>query len=602
MMISTYKEEYKTMKEQWKVYAKKADFNRIASEYGITPILARIIRNRDIIGEKQIQTYLYGTVNDLHSPRQMKDIEKAARLIKQAIEKQIKILVASDYDDDGIFASMILYEAIQSLGGRVTVDMPSRIKEGYGLNERMVEEAYEQGVGMIVTCDNGIAAVEAIRYAKLLGMQVIVTDHHEVPFQEQEGIRTYFLPDADAIVNPKQNDCSYPFKGLCGAGVAYKLVQVLYEDAHKPVQQLYQFLEYAAIATVADVMDLVEENRIIVKEGLKRLRKTENIGLLAIMEASNIVPSQINSYHIGFVIGPAFNAAGRLETAQMAVDLLRETDCERARQMAVELKQLNDQRKDMTAKGVEDAVAIIEQSDWKKDRVLLVYLKDCHESIAGIIAGRLRERYYRPVYVFTDAEQGIKGSGRSIEGYHMFEGLIECKQLLDRFGGHAMAAGLSLKKENLERLRYHLNKNCTVKEDVFIPKVMIDVPMPLSYISEAFVEQLQYLEPFGKGNQKPLFARQHFRILSARIIGKNQNVCKMRVADTDGVTMDALYFGDISLFLHDIEMEYGKQEVEKMMRGAANAVDMAFTYYPSMNEFRGVRTLQIVVQNYCRIS
>ena len=589
------------MREQWKIYAKKADFNKIAQQYGITPVLARIIRNRDIVGEQEIETYLYGSVEQLLSPYQMKDIEKAVFLIEKAIKKQVRILVASDYDDDGIFASMILYEAIKRLGGSVTVDMPSRVKEGYGLNERMIDEAFENGVGMIVTCDNGIAATEAIAYAKSLGIIVVVTDHHEVPFKEEMGIRSYILPNADAIVNPKQKDCNYPFKGLCGAGVAYKLVQVLYENAKLPLEELYRFLEYAAIATVADVMDLVGENRIIVKEGLKRLRKTNNIGLLAIMEANKLTPSQLNSYHIGFIIGPAFNAAGRLETAQMAVDLLRETDSNRARQMAVELTELNNRRKDMTAKGVEDAVQIIEQSKWKNDRILLVYLKDCHESIAGIIAGRLREKYYRPVYVFTDAENGIKGSGRSIEAYHMFEGLIACKDLLDRFGGHAMAAGLSLKKENLELLRKRLNQDCILNDEDFIPKVMIDVPMPLSYNSEAFIQQLQYLEPFGKGNPKPLFARQHFRILSARVIGKNKNVCKMRVADTDGMTMDALYFGDVDQFLNDMEREYGTDEIQKVMRGAANQVDMAFTYYPTINEFRGIRSTQIVVQNYCRI-
>ncbi len=589
------------MKEQWKIYAKKADFNKIAEQYGITPVLARIIRNRDIIGEQEIENYLYGGVEDLFSPYQMKDIKKAALLIERAIKNQIRILVASDYDDDGIFASMILYEAIKRLGGIVTVDMPSRVKEGYGLNERMIEEAFENGVRMIVTCDNGIAATEAVAYAKSLGIIVVVTDHHEVPFKEEMGTRSYILPNADAIVNPKQKDCNYPFKGLCGAGVAYKLVQVLYENAKLSSEELYQFLEYAAIATVADVMDLVGENRIIVKEGLRRLRRTDNIGLLAIMEASKIIPSQINSYHIGFIIGPAFNAAGRLETAQMAVDLLRETDFNRARQMALELTELNNRRKDMTAKGVEDAIQIIEQSEWRNDRILLVYLKECHESIAGIIAGRLREKYYRPVYVFTDAERGMKGSGRSIEAYHMFEGLVACKDLLDRFGGHAMAAGLSLKKENLELLRKRLNEECTLDEEAFIPKVMIDVPMPLSYISEGFIEQLQYLEPFGKGNPKPLFARQHFGILSAKILGKNKNVCKMRVADTDGMTMDALYFGDVHQFLNDIEREYGADEIQKMMQGVANQVDMAFTYYPSINEFRGVRSLQIVVQNYCRI-
>ncbi len=637
------------MKERWRVYGKKADFEQIAQTFHISPVTARIMRNRDVDGEDAIRRYLYGTVEDLYDPLLMKDMEKAADLVEEAVRNGEKIAISSDFDVDGIFSGMILLTGLTRIGGTVSVYTPDRVKEGYGINNRIVEEAWKKGVGMIVTCDNGIAAFDPILRAKELGMKVVVTDHHEVPYTERNGIRYYQLPMADAIVDHKQKDCPYPFKKLCGAGITYKLIQVLYERFGVPKEEQYELLEYAGIATVADVMDLEEENRIIVKEGLRRLGFTKNLGLQALMEVNDIDPKSLTAYHIGFIIGPCFNAAGRLETVKMAFDLLqsatKDEAMKRAKELkelndsrkdltqkgveqaielletvkmafdllqsatkdeamkrAKELKELNDSRKDLTQKGVEQAIELIERSEWKNDKVLLVRLHDCHESLVGIIAGRIREKYYKPVFVFTDAEEGIKGSGRSIEGYHMFDSLMRCQDLLDRFGGHAMAAGLSLKEENLEILRRRLNEDCGLTEEQMIPLVQIDVPMPLSYITEELIEEFKLLEPFGKGNTKPIFAQQHFQIAKANIIGKNKNVMKFQVIGQDHASMEALYFGDIEDLIRFIKEEYGEEQFDRMMEGRRNEVDLAFTYYPSVNEFRGTRSLQIVIQNYCRVS
>ncbi len=590
------------MRERWRVYGKKADFNRIAQTFHISPVTARIIRNRDVDGEDAIRRYLYGTVEDLYDPRRMKDMGKAADLVEEAVRNGVKIAISSDFDVDGIFSGMILLEGILRIGGEASVYTPDRVKEGYGLNDRIVEEAHSEGYGMILTCDNGIAAAEPILRAKELGMTVVVTDHHEVPYTlEESGERRYHLPAADAVVDHKQEDCPYPFKKLCGAGVTYKLIQILYERFGVEREELYRLLEYAAIATVADVMDLEGENRIIVREGLRRLGATKNLGLQALMEVNGMDPKHLTAYHIGFIIGPCFNAAGRLETVKMAFDLLKAKTREEATARAETLKELNDSRKNMTQKGVEQAVELIEQSPWKQDKILLVRLHGCHESLVGIIAGRIREKYYKPVFVFTDAEEGIKGSGRSIEGYHMFDGLMQCQDLLERFGGHAMAAGLSLKEENLEPLRKRLNDACTLTQEELTPLVQIDVPMPLSYITEELIEEFKLLEPFGKGNTKPIFAQQHFQIAKGSIIGKNKNVMKFQVIGQDNTAMEALYFGDLDDLIQLIKTEYGEEQFERMMEGRRNDVDLAFTYYPSVNEFRGRRSLQIVIQNYCRI-
>lgn len=590
------------MREKWILQTKKADFEAIGQKFHISPVLARIMVNRNVKEEEEIKKYLYGELKDLHNPHLMKDLDGAVKRISAEVEQKKIIAIATDYDNDGLLSAYTLKKAIETIGGRAEVFAPDRVTEGYGLNDRIVEDAYHTGAGLLVTCDNGIAAISAIAYAKEKGMEVIVTDHHEVQFEEQEdGSRKFILPDADYIVNPKQADCEYPFKGLCGAGVVFKMIQVLYEQYSIPQKQLENLLQYTAIATVADVMDLTDENRIIVKKGLALLKDTDNLGLEALIEANQLDKNRISAYHIGFVIGPCFNAAGRLETVKKAFDLLESKTKEEAAQRAVSLKALNDSRKDMTLEGVEQAVELIEHTELIHDKVLLVKLENTHESLAGIIAGRIREIYHKPIIVFTDTEDGIKGSGRSIESYNMFEELLKCKALLSKFGGHPMAAGLSLPLENLEPLRKQLNENAALTEEDFIPVIKIDVPMPIGYISEKFVEELEYLEPFGKANPKPVFAEQHFSIIAGTIIGKNKNVWKGRIRNQAGDVIEAIYFGDIDRFMDFMKEEYGAAEVEQMMQGRKNNIDIAFTYYPSINEFRGEVTLQIVIQNYCRV-
>ncbi len=592
------------MRERWILYSKRADFARIAKTYGIDQVTARVMRNRDVTDEREIYSYLEGTKESLHSPYLMKDAKKAAQMIDRAITAGDLIAIASDFDNDGIFSSMVLYEAITGLGGRAHVYTPHRVREGYGLNERIVIEAAENGAQMILTCDNGIAAFEAIALAKSMGLTVVVTDHHEVPYEESTEGKKYLLPSADAIVNPKQEDCGYPYKNLCGTGVVYKLMELLYDLKGRKKDEIYRFLDYTAIATVADVMELTGENRILVKEGLKMLRNTNRIGLKALIDAAGIDMKTLSAYHIGFVIGPCFNAAGRLDTVKTALELLMSKNESEAVLYAAHLKEMNDERKNMTLAGVEQAAAVIEEAEWREDKVYLVYLKDCHESIAGIIAGRLRERYARPVLVFTDAaEEGlIKASGRSIEAYHMFEQLSACRDLFVRFGGHKMAAGLTMKACYLEELRRRLLAKCPLDEDDLCPIVMIDAAMPLGYVSEHLIEDLEKLEPFGRGNEKPLFAQQHVSVLKLSKIGKNKNMIKMQVCGPEGFVMDALYFGDGNEFISFLEKEYGKEAVGMAMRGVHNPIDIGITYYPQVNVYREQRSLQIVVQNYCRVA
>lgn len=588
--------------EKWILEMKKGDFNGIAQEYGISPVLARIMVNRGVREKEQIRRYLKGTMEDLYDPRLLLDMDQAVDLVSESIEKKEKIGIASDFDVDGIFSSMILWTAFTKLGADCFIETPNRVTEGYGLNRRIVDDCLEKGAKLLITCDNGIAALDAVEYAKENGLTVVVTDHHEVPFEEKgDGERIYIKPKADAIVNPKQAECTYPFPKLCGAGVTFKLAQILYERYGILKSELEPLIEYAAIATVADVMDLEDENRILVKTGLKLLEHTKNKGLQAILRVNNLEGKRISAYHIGFVIGPCFNAAGRLETVKSALDLLMCNNEAQAEVMAENLKALNDSRKEMTIQGFEQAVEKIEHSDLMSDKVILVKLEECHESLVGIIAGRVRERYHKPVIVFTDAEEGIKGSGRSIEAYNMFEELLKCKDLLGRFGGHPMAAGLSLLEENLEELRRRLNENTTLTEEDLRPVVRIDVAMPIEYITEEFVEQLELLEPFGKGNPKPIFAEQHFRFTGGNIIGKNKNVLKAKVVNGSGARIEALYFGQIDQLQEYIIEEFGQQEWERMMHGDRNNVDLGLTYYPDINEYMGRKTPQIVIQNYCRI-
>lgn len=569
--------------EKWFVSAKKADFKEIGRQFDIDPVIARLIRNRDVTGAKAIQEYLRGTIQDIPGPELLKGMKEATSILKQKIREKKKIRIIGDYDIDGVTATYILIKGLERLGARADTYIPDRITDGYGIHMPLIYKALEDGVDTIVTCDNGIAASKEIGFAKEKGLTVIVTDHHEVPFIEDNGERTYILPPADAVINTKQPGCPYPNKNLCGAVVAMKLIWALYDDSHIPETEKEEFLELAAIATVGDVMDLQGENRILVKEGLKRLPYTKNKGLQALIRVTGLEGSRISSYHIGFVLGPCINASGRLDTAARSLRLLQCEDAGEAARLAGDLKALNDSRKALTEKGKDAAIQLIENTDLKKDLVLVVYLPECHESLAGIIAGRIREKYNRPVFVLTKGEKGVKGSGRSIQQYSMFEELVKCGDLLDQYGGHPMAAGLSLPEENVSLLRKRLNEQCNLKEEDLISKVIIDVPMPISYISTKLVEQLSLLEPFGKGNTKPLFAQKNVKAINSRVIGKNHNVTKLQLMDEQGYVIEAVYFGNIPEFMDFLS--------------ARDKISV--TYYPEINRYQGRETLQVIIQNYC---
>lgn len=572
--------------EKWFVAMKKADFNGIAEKYQISPIIARLMRNRDVIGDDAIDFYLNGTVEDLYDGLLMKDMDRAVDILKEKIEEGKKIRVIGDYDIDGVNATYILQQGLAGLGADVDTDIPDRIKDGYGLNQMLIDRALEDDVDTIITCDNGIAAMSEIAYGKENGMTIVVTDHHEVPYLEENGEKKYLLPPADAVVDPHRADCEYPFKGLCGAAVAYKLVEVLYRVSGKSEQEVEhlqeRLMENVAIATIGDVMDLVGENRVFVKKGLELLKTTKNEGLHALMQCTGVDTANLNTYHIGFVIGPCINAGGRLDTAKRALELLNASNRREAVTLAADLKELNDSRKEMTEEGVEEAVRQIESSSWKDDQVLVVYLPECHESIAGIIAGRIKERYYRPTFVLTKGETGVKGSGRSIEAYDMFAEMSRCRELFTKFGGHKLAAGLSLEEENVEVFRKRINELADLTEEDLQMKVSIDMRLPFPYINEELIHELKILEPFGKGNGKPLFAESKLRVIQPRIFGKNRNVLKCRLEDQQGNQMEAVYFGEVEDCLRQME----KKQI------------MSFTYYPSINEYMGRRTIQLTIVNY----
>lgn len=566
--------------EKWVVSAKRGDFNGIGQRFGIDPVIARLIRNRDIVEESNIEKYLHGSISMLYEPLLMKDMERAIEILEQKIREQKKIRIIGDYDIDGVCSTYILFEGLRKLGAKVDIEIPDRIKDGYGINIDLIDAALEADIDTILTCDNGISASEQIAHGKAAGMTIVITDHHEIPYEETEdGIR-YLIPDADAVVNPKQADCGYPFKELCGAGVAFQLIRAMYRKCGVE-KQVWELLPFAAIATVGDVMNLVDENRIIVKEGLKMLEHTSHPGLQALIAVNQLENRPITAYHVGFVLGPCMNASGRLSTAKRAFALLRSTSRQEADVLAGDLKALNDSRKEMTEQGTEEAILQVESSDLKNDRVLVVYLPECHESLAGIIAGRIREKYGKPAFVLTRGEEGVKGSGRSIETYSMYQELVKCKHLLSKFGGHPMAAGLSLPEENVSAFRSQLNELCTLTEEDLIEKVVIDVAMPLSYITIPLVRQISYLEPFGKGNKKPVFAQPKIRLMGLRILGKNRNVVRMQALDQTGYSMEAMYFGDADAFAEKVS----QKEFWDIL------------YYPDVNVYQGRENLQIILQN-----
>lgn len=566
--------------ERWVMLRKGADFAGIGKKFQISPRLACLIRNRDVVGEEAIGQYLNGTIGDLCDGMLMKDMDKAVEILREKLEEGKRLRVIGDYDIDGVNATYILLEGLKRLGADADYDIPDRMTDGYGLNIHLIQRAYDDGVDTVLTCDNGIAAAEEIAFGKDMGMTVIVTDHHEVPFEEWGGKKQYLLPPADAVVDPKRPDCEYPFPHLCGAAVAYKLMEALWESMGRDSEDLDDLIENVAIATVGDVMDLKGENRIFVKEGLQMLERTRNPGLRSLIECTGLADKTISAYHIGFVLGPCLNASGRLDTAKRALRLLEAKTRKEADQLAWDLKALNDSRKEMTEKAVKEAELMVEASALKEDRVLVIYLPDCHESLAGIVAGRIRERYYKPAFVLTNASEGLKGSGRSIEAYSMYEELSRCKDLLMRFGGHRQAAGLSMKRENLESFRKMINDYCMLTPKDLTEKVVIDMEMPFSCVTEGLIRELALLEPFGKGNTKPVFAARNVRLMDMRVMGRKKNVLKMRAVDANGNTVEAVYFGDV-----------------ENLSGRKDTL-LSITYYPTLNEYMGQATPQIVITHY----
>lgn len=584
--------------EKWFIKNNGMDPLKISKDLGISEIISKILINRNLIDYKDITNFLEPKLEKLHSPLLMADLELGANILKEKIEMKKKIRIVGDYDVDGVISVYILYISLKRLNAQVDYIIPDRVQDGYGINNEIIEQAKIDGIDLIITCDNGISAVEQIARAKKLGLTVIVTDHHDLTYIEEDGVKKYITPEADAVINPKRLDCHYPFKKLCGAGVAYKLIEYLNSLFNISLEKTHLLLEFVAIATVCDVVDLVDENRIIVKKGLELINSTKNIGLKNLIEESGIGEKKITIYHLGFVIGPTINASGRLDSAMIALDLLMCEDPNKAKDMAKNLRGINEERKSMTQEGIDNLINTIEKTSMKKDKILVIYDPDIHESIAGIIAGRIKDRYHMPTIVLTKGLEGIKGSGRSIDEYNMFEELTKVKDILNRFGGHPMAAGLSLDEDNIHSLRRQLNSLTTLTEDDMIPKIYIDMGLPIEYISYQLVEDLQSLEPFGKGNPKPIFGEKSLRINRCSILGINQNVLKLNLESKKGTLIEGMYFGDIEQFEIKLIEKYGKQELEKLYKGLKNNVLVDIVYNPNINQYMGNSKLQLIIQNY----
>lgn len=584
--------------QQWILINKKADFKAIGEKFHIDQVTARIMRNRELVEEEDIRRFLSGDLNDLYNPHLLKDGDCLVDILVEKIQSKQAIRIIGDYDIDGVMATYVLKTALDRCGANASIQIPDRIHDGYGLNLRLIEKAKEDGIDTVLTCDNGIAAIEEIAYAKELGMTVLVTDHHEIPYEETDGIRTYRRSQADAIVNPHQKECAYPYKFLCGATVAWKVVCLLYEKMGISFTEAEELLENVAFATVGDIMPLTDENRILVKEGIKRIRKTNNIGMKALIAQCGLEAGQIDAFHFGFVLGPCINASGRLDTAKRALELFFQNNPAHAMQIANELVVLNEERKEMTKEGVEEAIRFYEENNCDKDDVLVIYLPEVHESIAGIIAGRIRERYYKPTFILTKAEDGAKGSGRSTEEYSMYEELCKCQELFSKFGGHPMAAGLSLPEENIPVFREKINELARMSDMDQMPKVRIDVPMPMSYVTLDLVREFSILEPFGKDNTKPVFADRNLRVKRMWIIGKNRNVLKFSLVTEQGNVKTGIYFGDIEAFCAYIEEKFGRAQLEAALEGRENDISLSLVYFPKINNFRGEEELQFEIQYY----
>lgn len=584
--------------EKWIEIRKGGNFMEMAKKYGIDPLIARIIRNRDIIDEKEITEYLYGGKEALHNPHLLKDVDKAAEIIAEGIAEKKAMRIIGDYDIDGVNATYILLDGIRRCGGKVDAAIPDRMKDGYGINEHLIEQALSDGKELLITCDNGIAAINEINFAKEKGMTVVVTDHHEIPYRNTEQGKEFLRSNADAIVNPKQADCPYPCKGICGAVVAWKLVQVLYERMDIPVEEADIFIENAGFATVGDVMDLTGENRILVKLGLKALEHTKNPGMKALIAKNKLSDKPLSAYHIGFVLGPCINASGRLDTAKRSLELLLERDEVKASALAGELVELNESRKYMTQQETQKALEQIEKEDREKDKVLVVYLPECHESLAGIIAGRIREAYQRPVFVLTRGEEGVKGSGRSIEAYSMFDKMTEVAELFTKYGGHPMAAGLSMREEDIDKLREQLNQKAELSEEDMAEVVRLDAVLPMSYFTVDTIRQLSVLEPCGKSNTKPVFADRNIKVTRAGIVGVNRNVLKLHLLDSKGNPVAGVYFGEVEKFLAFLSEKFGSEEVDAAMHGKENSIQFAAVYEPAVDTYSGRESVQAIIRRF----
>ena len=577
---------------------KGADFKSIGLKYGIDQVTARIIRNRDIVEDEDIRLFLQGDLSDCHDPALMKDGDKLTDILIKKINEGASIRIVGDYDIDGVMATFILKKSLDELGANVSYVIPDRINDGYGLNVRIIDDAYGDGIDTILTCDNGIAAIQEISHAKELGMCVLVTDHHEIPFEEINGEKKYILSNADAIVDPHQKDCNYPYKNLCGAAVAWKMMCLLFKKLGKQTGILDEMLENVAFATVGDIMDLNGENRILVKEGLKRIHNTKNIGMRALITQCGLMAEQVESYHFGYVLGPCINASGRLDTATRALQMLLEEDENTASLIASELCVLNEERKELTKAGVDEAIRQYEECGYKDDTVVVIYMPEVHESIAGIIAGRVREYCHKPVFILTKSGDKVKGSGRSIEEYSMYEEMCKVKDVFFKFGGHPMAAGLSLEADRVDEFRRRINENSTLTEQDLMEKVKIDVPMPVSYVTKELVREFEILAPFGKGNPKPVFADKNMYISRMWIIGKNQNVLRLSMVSADGKPVSAIYFGDIDTFVGYLSEKFSSEDVDLAMRGRQNRLVISVVYAPRINSFRDEENLQFEIQFY----
>lgn len=584
--------------EKWTVRNVKCELNSLMKSLGVNDTVAKLLVNRGIYKVEDAKKFLNPKTDYFYESDTMKDLHKSVNLLKEHINSGKKILIVGDYDVDGVISTYVLYRCLTRLNANVGYHIPDRIKEGYGINEVIIKNAKKEEVDLIITCDNGISAIEQIKLAKELGIAVIVTDHHDVPFKEDiNGKREFIIPIADCVVNPKQLDCIYPFKGLCGAGVVYKLMEALYNEYNIDKAEVVDLLQYVSIATVCDVVDLVDENRIIVKKGLELLNNTDNIGLNALFEETGVKDKKITVYTLGFVLGPSINASGRLEQAFWALELLLSNDTKKAKELAQKLNELNKERQDLTKEGVDKAIRIIEENKMQDNKVIVVYLDDIHESIAGIIAGRVREKYNLPTVILTKAHDGAKGSGRSIEEYNMFEELLKCKDLLGKFGGHPMAAGMSIPIENIDAFRDRLNEVTTLTEEDIMVKVQIDMGLPLNKVNYELIDQITLLEPYGKANPKPTFGMKKLKLLEAKILGKNRNVLKLKLSD-GGLVIEGIYFGDIEKFEETMKWEFGDYEYGRVLNGEPNNVYLDVICFPEINEYMGNKKVQLVISNY----